>query len=343
MTASALARVACPIRETAASPTLHVLGAGPIGRALLQALADGPFRVVAVSDTSGTLFDRGGLDARALADHKASRSRYADRGGAADVPLASLLFHGAADVVVDCTASDPASGVEAVDRSIAALAGGSSVVFAAKHALATDPLRFYEPGTLDRIGFNAVLGGTGLALQDEIESLRGEVESVAIVGNATTTAVIGAIEEGATREEAIDRARRAGYLEADPAADLDGRDAAIKLAIVASLISGSISSVDEVSRVGAGELDPEILRSRRRRGRTTRLVGRLREDGSLSVAYEEVPRVSSLAVPAGRVAYLYRRRDGTARVHIGGGVGTDGTVRAILADLEALVARTSRR
>ncbi len=325
------------------APTLHVIGAGPVGRRLLRALGKTPYRVLAVSDSSATLFDRDGLDGGALADHKSSGGRYADRDGAEDLPLPILLYHGAADVVVDCTSTELSRGPEAVERAVAALDADSSVVFAAKHALATEPLAFLEPGRFHRIGFNAALGGTGLALQDEIEDLRRAYESVAIVGNTSTTAVIAAIEDGASLEAALDRAREAGFLESDASKDLDGSDAAVKLAIVASLLTRSRVRVAEIERPSFDDLDPEILVARRRRGRTTRLVGRLHAGGALSLAYEELPRVCSLAVPAGRVAYRYGLKRGGARLHIGSGVGTEGTVRALLSDLDARVPRAASR
>lgn len=316
-------------------PSIHVIGAGPIGRALLRALETAPYRVLAASDTSGTLFDRRGLDPRALAAHKASGGRFADREGAEDLRLPVFLSLGGADLVVDCTATELGRGPEAVARAIAALDGDACVVFAAKHALATEPLAFLPPRRFSRIGINAVLGGTGIALQREIEDLRDAFESIAVVGNATTTAVLAAIEDGASPAEAIDRAREAGLLEADATKDLDGEDAAIKLAIVASLLTRTRIRPGDIERPAFDSLDPELLRARRRKGRTTRLVGRLRVDGSLSLAYEELPRVCALAAPPGRVVYAYGLKCGGTRVHIGDGVGTDGTVRALLADLGA--------
>jgi len=321
------------------SATLHVIGAGPVGRSLLRALEGGPYRVRAVSDTSGTVFDRDRVDVAALAEHKVSGGRYAERAGAALVPLESLLSHGTADIVVDCTASELARGPEAIARADAALGAGSSVVFAAKHALATEPLSFLEPLRSRRIGINAVLGGTGLALQEELEDLLGAVESVAIVGNTSTTAVIEALERGASLEAALARAREAGYLEADASRDLDGTDAAAKLAIVASLLTGARVRVDDIERPAFDRLDPDLLAARRRKGRTTRLVGRLRGDGAVSLAYEELPAAGSLSVPPGRVAYAYRLRQGGTRIHIGSGVGTHGTVRALLTDVDAAASR----
>jgi homoserine O-acetyltransferase len=319
--------------------TLHVIGAGRIGRGLIRAIGATPYRLVGASDRSATLFDRHGLDGVALAGHKSAGGRFAEREGAADLPLPSVLLHGAADVVVDCTATELSRGPDAVARAIAALDAGSRVIFAAKHALATEPLAFLESGRFRRIGFSAVLGGSGLALQRELDELRGAFESVAIVGNTTTTAVITAIENGASTDDALARACHAGFLEADASKDLDGSDAAIKLAIVASFLTRSHVGVAEIERPSFDRLDPGILRARRLRGRTTRLVGRLHAGGGLSLAYEEMPRASALAAPAGHVIYSYGLKQGGARVHIGSGVGTDGTVRALLSDLDAWIAR----
>src|SRR5262249_11256704 len=171
MTAPQLARASNPATGPYADTTVHVIGAGPIGRALLCALDRTPYRVTAVSDTSGTLFDRNGLDARWVAEQKAAGRRVAGLAGARDGPLPSLLLHGATDVVVDCTASDSSRDPGAVERAMAALDAEASVVFAAKHALGERALAFLEPTRAGRIRFNAVLGGTGLALLREHETL----------------------------------------------------------------------------------------------------------------------------------------------------------------------------
>lgn len=52
-------------------PTLHLVGPGRVGRCLLERLADAPIRLVAVTDSTATVFGRRGLDAAALAAHKA--------------------------------------------------------------------------------------------------------------------------------------------------------------------------------------------------------------------------------------------------------------------------------
>jgi homoserine dehydrogenase len=77
------------------------------------------------------------------------------------------------------------------------------------------------------------------------------------------------------------------------------------------------------------------VQERAARGLTTRLVGRARRDGALTLRYEPLPRTSPLAVGAGRVAYLYDL-GGEHRVHTGAGVGAEGTADAVLFDLPRL-------
>lgn len=337
------------------SPTIHLVGPGKVGRALLRVLPGTRFRLTGLSDSTATIHSADGLDPLGLANLKESGSRVNGLPGAGFVPLRVLLTMDVADFVVDTTATRPDDGEDVLARCLAALSSRSCLVLASKRALLEDPLSlaFHSRGA--RLGFNAVLGGTGLHFKRELEGLRAGWQSVACVPNATTTAVISTLEQGATHEEALERARCDGLLENDPTHDLDGTDAAIKLVIVASLLSGRKRTLAEVDRSALTDLDPELLAWRYRRGLTTRLVGRIHSggpergrpdpggglasaEGDLSLGYEEVPRGSCLAVPPGRVAYAYALRDGRTRLHIGAGLGPHGTARALLADIVALSA-----
>ena len=82
-------------------------------------------------------------------------------------------------------------------------------------------------------------------------------------------------------------------------------------------------------------LDPDRIRARVRRHKTTRLVARTAPDGTASLRYEELDRGDPLAIPADRVAYRYALRDGALRLHLGTGLGYDRTAAAILEDLTA--------
>ncbi len=317
------------------TPSLHVLGAGQVGRAFLSLLPNTPFRLIGLTDSSATLHHRHGLDSLALAAFKGQGGKLAQRAGAENVPAALALGLTQADVVVDATATNVSNGQAAVKRSLAALQAGSHLVLCAKDSICLAVDRLLQLG-VNKVGLNAVLGGTGLTFRFELPELRTKSLELALVGNASTTAVIQAVEAGDSIEGGIAKAQAQGVLETDPSLDLDGTDAAVKLAIVTGALWHGPVDIASIPRQHLNTLDPDVLRERQSRGFTTRLVARGRRDGALQVSYEELPLTSPLAVPADRVVYTYTLASGVTRVHVGQGLGPDGTASALLDDLWAL-------
>jgi homoserine dehydrogenase len=155
---------------------------------------------------------------------------------------------------------------------------------------------------------------------------------VEIAGNASTTALIEEIEAGGSLAEGIASATRRGLLETDPTQDLDGSDAAVKLSIVVRALWGFELSPGDLPKVDLRALDPDSIRARSARRATTRLIGRASRVGSFGLGYEEIPRGSHLAVPSDRVVYAYRTGRGLS-VHVGSGLGPEGTADALVADV----------
>jgi len=308
--------------------SLHLVGLGQVGRALLRRLDPQAWNLVAASDSSGTLVDRAGLDARSLERSKAEGRALASTGLAEDLPLELLVELVHADVFVDASASTFDGGGVALERSLCALRAGSRVVFAAKDALAAGAHAWREELATGRVGWNAALGGTGLRLAAELGELAPSVEEIELVANATTSCVFDELERGADWEGALRRARECGLCESSAEADLDGRDAAAKLAIVAGALFGRAIEPDEIVRT-----DVRARATRFSPGLTTRLVARATRSGRFSVRAEELPRGSILAAPCDRVVYSYRARSGQRRVHIGSALGPARTAQAVLADL----------
>jgi homoserine dehydrogenase len=317
------------------SPTLHLLGAGKVGQAFLRLLASTRLVLVAATDSSATRHDAEGLSPLELLAAKAGGA-FAALPGAERVPLPLVASLSRAEIVVDALPSsgDPAASVA---RCRAALRAGKKVVLASKDALARAADELLDFGGGGRVGINAALGGTGRALTAELPELRTRCREVALVGNASTTALVQALEEGLTLEDGIARCQALQVLEPDPTLDLDGTDAATKLAIVARALFGTALAPWEVARDDARLLDPELLRWRKQRGHTTRLVARVTREGKASVAFEDLPPGSVLRVPHDRVVYSYLLDDRATRVHVGSGVGAEATARALLQDVEGFV------
>jgi homoserine dehydrogenase len=323
------------------TPTIHLLGAGKVGCALLRRLARTRFRVVGATDSTATVFARGGLDPLALARRKEEGRKLVNDPGAEALPHEIALDLIAADVVVDATPTNLADGDAKKRRVLHALRAGSAVALAAKDALAAGAAELLADPWGSKVGIHAALGGTGLRLKGELAHLRERCVGLALVANVTTTALIGSLERGESWDRALARAAELGLLEADPTDDCSGRDAALKLAIAVAAIHGEALDPAALGAADIRALDPELLRSRRARGRTTRLVARFDRALGPSLAYEELSLASPLVASEDRVVYAYSLDAGAGRppelrVHVGAGTGPDGTARAIVADLEAL-------
>src|SRR6185436_17756424 len=90
-----------------------------------------------------------------------------------------------------------------------------------------------------RLACSAAVGGALPALECvERLAARGPIRALAGVLNATSNLVLELAGEGASLAEALREARRRGLAEADAARDLDGRDAAAKLALLARAAFG---------------------------------------------------------------------------------------------------------
>lgn len=314
---------------------VHLLGPGQVGRELLGLLAHTPHRLVAVSDSRATLSDDSGLDTDAICELKRRGERLRDDPRAIAQPTADAVARVDADVVLDTTATslDREGWCELVER---VLRRGGRFITASKDALCRAAASWLAESTLEQLGINAVLGGTGRLLHEQLSELRRADASVALAGNASTTVIIEAIEAGASVDEGIALAAERGVLEPDPELDLRGLDAAVKLAIVAGALSGERVDPLTIEAEHLRALDPEVLRWRAARGQTTRLVGRWHRGEAPRLRYEALPRCSELAVPTDRVVYRYATADGRARIHVGKGLGALRTAQAALADLERL-------
>ncbi|HEX6132891.1 MAG TPA: hypothetical protein VFZ24_02835 [Longimicrobiales bacterium] len=320
--------------------TVHVLGPGAVGGALLRRLADDRRRVIAVTDSTGTVHDARGVDIASVLAWKRAGRALRDHPGPHAPAGAAAIEHVDADIIADCTSTDlDRAGWTAVLS--AALARGACVASAAKAALCDAGAEWLTGEHGARVGINAVLGGTGRQLIGELDELRRRTRGIAIVGNASTTAILEAIERGGSLEEGIGEAQRRGYLEPDPELDLRGTDAAIKLAIVAGIVTARRIDPRAIAVEDIRSVDPFVVRARARGHATTRLVARLTDEGVLRVAYEEVARESLLAAPCGRVVYEYRLGRGERRFHFGTGLGADATADALRSDIGHLGAHAA--
>lgn len=159
--------------------------------------------------------------------------------------------------------------------------------------------------------------------------------------NSTTNVVLGRMEQGAGLAEAVAEAQAMGIAEADPSADLDGWDAAVKLAALANVLMGAGLTPEAVRRQGIGHLGPADLAQAAARGRRIKLVCEAVRTGDgvqATVAPRELEPGHPFARLEGADSILRLHTDLMGRISIleEEGPGLTGTAYGVLADLFAL-------
>lgn len=143
------------------------------------------------------------------------------------------------------------------------------------------------------------------------------------------------IEGGGSLADGLETARHQGVLEPDPELDLRGTDASLKLALVAGALLGRPIEPGSIEVEDLRQIDLQAVRRRQSRGPTTRLIGRVSRGGDLSLRYEAVDLGHPLAIPSSQLAYAYDLGD-ELRVHVGYGLGAEGTAAATQVDVTRL-------
>ncbi len=114
---------------------------------------------------------------------------------------------------------------------------------------------------------------------------RGPLPAAELIGfrgilNSCTNLLLEMMEQGKTFEEAIEYGRSIGITETDPSADVDGWDAAIKVAALSTVLLGIPLKPQEVQREGIRGLTQKQIAAARKAGQRWKLVCTARRRGS---------------------------------------------------------------
>jgi len=90
--------------------------------------------------------------------------------------------------------------------------------------------------------------------------------------NSCTNLLLGLMEEGQTFDEAVAYGRSIGITETDPSNDIDGWDAAIKVAALVSVLMGVPLTPQGVDRTGIRGITPEMIAEAKAAGERWKLV-----------------------------------------------------------------------
>jgi homoserine dehydrogenase len=230
-----------------------------------------------------------------------------------------------------------------------AIARGKDVVTANKDLIATEGpwLAAFAARTGASLRYEAAVGGAIPIVRALHGSLANEdVIEIGGVLNGTTNFVLDAMEAGAEYADALAEAQRLGFAEADPRSDVDGHDAAHKLAILAGLAFRRPSVSPALARRGIGAISRDDVRAGAERGLRLKLVAVARRthdaiEAGVTPAYVADDHPFARARGAENVVRVLGRGCGTL-VFSGAGAGGDATASSVVADILAALGERER-
>ena len=309
-----------------------LVGAGTVGGGVLQLLranADG------IAERCGRRIE---VCVIAVREPDKARSRLS----AADAALLTADWrqaatHPQADVVVELMGGENEAG-ECIKT---ALAGGKSVVTANKALLAARGEEIFAAARAagKPVAFEAAVAGCIPIVKTLREALAGDdISAVAGIINGTCNYIITAMSErGINFAAALAEAQSLGYAEADPTLDIDGVDAAHKIALIARLAFNARPSINAFPVVGLRDFDLCDIRHAAQFGFCVKLLAQARRVGdavALSVQPTLVAKEHPLSTVGGAMnAVLVRSAFAGETLYYGAGAGGAPTAAAVAADL----------
>ena len=212
----------------------------------------------------------------------------AERAKAAGVPeeaiasnIAEIVGNPDVNIVVECIGGTGA----AKDFVLVSLQAGKHVVTSNKELYSKYSYELERAAKRQHVGlyFEASCVGGVPVIRTLLDGLQANrISSLMGIINGTTNYILTKMtEEGASYEEALKDAKRLGYAEADPSADVEGFDAAYKLSILSSLAFHTKVPFSKVVREGITNVSVEDVSDGKALGYVLKLlaIGKQSDEG----------------------------------------------------------------
>ena len=311
---------------------LALIGYGNVARALARLLrrqqAKFPFRITGIHTARhGTAISARGVPLD-------------PEFGAAAGSIEDFLEAAQADIAVELTTLNPATGEPAISHIRAALARRMHVVTANKGPIAHAYADLRDMAARQRVEFrfeSTVMDGAPV-----FNLVHHNLPGVTVQGftgalNSTSKLVIETMERGGSFEDGLALARSLGVTEADASFDVEGWDSAAKTAALANVLMDARTTPQAVSTRGITRLTPERIAELGTAGKTVRLISRARRGAggmTLRVRAEVLEKTDLLASVGGTSNVLLLHTDlmgtiGTVSIS----PGVEQTAYGVFADL----------
>lgn len=234
-------------------------------------------RVVAIATgTHGVAFDEAGLDlgrALEIQEHAGNLSELTPSNTRSDIP--TLLKEVDAEAVLESVPVNYETGQPAISYLQAALERGIHAITANKGPVVHGYRALSEIARSNGSRFlfeSTVMDGAPI-FSTWREGMPGaRLMSFRGILNSTTNFLLTEMEGGRSFESALVEAQAIGVAETDPSGDIDGWDAAVKVAALATVLMDYPLGIQEVDRQGIGDLHADQIRAAMDDGQRWKLI-----------------------------------------------------------------------
>jgi homoserine dehydrogenase len=265
---------------------LALLGFGNVGRALARLLQrketelshryDITFSVTGIATRHhGAAIHPAGLDYIRAADLVEAGESLASLSKIRCQDNLHFLRSCGADVLFENTSVNHKTGQPAIDHLQQALELGMHTITANKGPVVHAYRKLTELAQKMKRNFyfeSTVMDGAPI-----FSLFRSALPAAQLLGfrgilNSTTNLILGRMESGESFAEAVKYAQSVGLAETDPAADVDGWDAAIKVAALITVLMNIPFKPQQVERTGIRLITPEMVAQAKTQGKRWKLV-----------------------------------------------------------------------
>lgn len=193
-----------------------------------------------------------------------------------------MIQNSPADTVIEMSYTNLQTGEPATTYIAEALRRKKNVVTTNKGPIALHYNSLMKIAHLHGVSLGVegtVMSGTPV-LHVGCEMLAGAgIQRIQGILNGTSNYILTRMELGSSYAEALAEAQSMGYAEADPTGDVEGYDAAAKVAILSRLVLGADIPFESIERKGISHLSQQDIKSARSEGKHWKLIGSIEKNG----------------------------------------------------------------
>lgn len=302
--------------------------------------------IVSISDIGGTLADEKGVDLEYALKTARKHGSIGACKGASRMKAAEAIKEVESDLVLEVTPTNLVSGEPGYSHILAAMNSKKHVVTSNKGPLALFFKELKEAARKNKVEFRfeASAGGAMPLINLANEILSGdEILSIKGILNGTTNYILTRMtREGSDLDITLREAQELGIAEADPSHDIEGKDTACKLVILANAIMEQNARYKDVKIQGIKKITPEGIKLAKESGYVIKLVGEVSKN-TLEVSPRLIPVHHPLNVDGTLNVAMFETDLAKEVVIVGHGAGAIETSSAILSDVLSIWRKTRER